>query len=87
MKLADHMRQVAAAEAAMSEWVCRTMPAHPKPHLYKLEGVWYCTRHLWQDEFFRSCGTSPATAFAGGEVSIDTETLMRDAPTWMDDHA
>lgn len=82
--LRNYLQQSQCAEAVISAEVKRLMPAFPKPHLYKLEGAWYCTRHLVQDEFFTAQGLTPKAAFYGGDRSVDLETIMRDAPTWLE---
>lgn len=77
------LEQMAKADL-MALGFLKILPAFPKPHLFKADGVWYCVRHAYQDEFVTVSGVTPKAAFNGGDMLLDTEAVMRDAPTWMD---
>lgn len=87
MKLKDYLRQSIVAQEQVRAEVLRMMPAFPKPHIKRSNGVWACTRVVYQDEFLCAYGLTPRAAFdaaANGMVDpgIELAFVMNNAPAW-----
>lgn len=87
MKLKDYLRQSIVAQEQVRAEVLRMMPAFPKPHIKRSNGVWACTLVVWQDEFCCAFGLTPQSAFeaaATGRVDpgVELTFVMNNAPAW-----
>lgn len=63
ISLRSYLQQSASAEASLTAHVLRMMPAFPKPHLFKRDGTWHCTRHVGADEFMTEQGVNAEQAW------------------------